>query len=424
MELNPFDGNLRNTYAVACYRAGDFAAAAREFEASDELAPGRYTAMNAYFLAMAHHRMGEFDVAHRWFRAANAWQRKQNVADWNRFQNEAANVLGIAAAADLVSVDAGGNEIDLLGLLLEANPDAAWAYVRRAVLWDQQGETEKAAEDRQQAARCFDQLIAYAPGEVYPYAARAVFREQNSETTGAIADWTEIIERRPDLASIWMRRGGLLAQLERYDEAANDFAEAVELDAKFFRPRYLLALTQLCIGDMPGYQHTCAAMVDTFLETDDMIEAKFTSWSCVLGTEAVDSYANVTRLAEKSVSMERKLKLGTLGAALYRAGRYDEALARLNQAEVLNSLTETSTDTSPAYRWYFLAMTHHCLGNTEKSRAFLHRALERTEQALASPPELEGGNWFRLATLRLLRDEAQSLTKNEQSVRTGNLLAK
>lgn len=424
VRLSPFDANLRSNLGAAYYRAGDFESALTELRMSEVLAPGRFTGFNGYFSSMAEHRLGNVDKSRRWYDVAIAWHQKLQQQSWHPFQVEASTLLGDLPLADALPPMTIRNELELYEMVLAADPKVASAHVALGRILMDRGDAEQAKDENAQAAKLFDLLIAEFPDEIAVYAARSNFQESKGRTRAAIADWTKIIQRRPDLNSAWMKRGGLYAGLEAYDDAARDFAEAIERDARFFRPRYLLALARLSAADMPGYRQTCSAMVDTFLETDDMPEAKFTAWSCVLGPEAVDNFANVIQLAERAVNIDRKLNLATLGAALYRAGRYDEALSRLNQAEVLNSLTETSTDTSPAYRWYFLAMTHRRLGNTEKYRAFLNRALERTEQALASPPELDDGNWFRLATLRLLRDEAQSLLTNDHGVRPTNLIAK
>jgi WD40 repeat protein len=58
-----------------------------------------------------------------------------------------------------------------------------------------------------------------------------------------------------------------------------------------------------------------------------------------------------------------------LGAALYRAGRYREAIATLRRND--------RPDTRPAAALAFLAMAHHRLGEEEQARAVLARLLDR-----------------------------------------------
>ena len=52
----------------------------------------------------------------------------------------------------------------------------------------------------------------------------------------------------------------------------------------------------------------------------------------------------------------------TLGVAYYRAGRYREAV------EVLRPNLERQEDTGLAFDLYFLAMSHHRLGETARAR--------------------------------------------------------
>src|SRR5262249_55218522 len=58
----------------------------------------------------------------------------------------------------------------------------------------------------------------------------------------------------------------------------------------------------------------------------------------------------------------------TLGIALYRAGRYDEAVQRLNESIALQKQGGTYRD------WLFLAMAHHRLGHADEARRGLDQA--------------------------------------------------
>ena len=71
-----------------------------------------------------------------------------------------------------------------------------------------------------------------------------------------------------------------------------------------------------------------------------------------------------------------------LGALLYRAGRYDEALDILGELEH-DSEADARSPSSPAYAWYFLAMTHQALGQAEQARDVLTRAEAWTRRALS-----------------------------------------
>ena len=62
----------------------------------------------------------------------------------------------------------------------------------------------------------------------------------------------------------------------------------------------------------------------------------------------------------------------TLGVAYYRAGRYREAV------DVLRPNLESQDDRSLAFDLYFLAMSHHCLGEAARARDYFDWAVRWT----------------------------------------------
>ena len=103
--------------------------------------------------------------------------------------------------------------------------------------------------------------------------------------------------------------------------------------------------------------------------------------------------------------------LNTLGAILFRAGRHDEAIARLTELDRRRETADGDVQSSPAYTWYFLAMAHQKAGNADQAREYLNKANQSTDKALAdeeNPPA-----WDRRATLELLRKEAEALLETD-----------
>jgi tetratricopeptide (TPR) repeat protein len=90
VELAPDEASCWNTLGVAHYRAGDWKAAVKALTKSEELSPGRYLAVNAYFLAMAHWQLGETGQAQEWYAKAVA-----RMGQHEGFRAEAAELLGI-----------------------------------------------------------------------------------------------------------------------------------------------------------------------------------------------------------------------------------------------------------------------------------------------------------------------------------------
>jgi tetratricopeptide (TPR) repeat protein len=85
-----------------------------------------------------------------------------------------------------------------------------------------------------------------------------------------------------------------------------------------------------------------------------------------------------------------------LGAALYRAGRYDEAIRGLEETIRLRGGQGHSSD------WSLLAMAHHRLGHREEARRCLDRSREHRPSAISDESFAGWDN-------RLLRSEAEAV---------------
>jgi tetratricopeptide (TPR) repeat protein len=90
------------------------------------------------------------------------------------------------------------------------------------------------------------------------------------------------------------------------------------------------------------------------------------------------------------------MHLNTLGAALYRAGRFQEAISRLEEG-----IRKRGGESSPQ-DWTFLALAHHQLGHHAEARASLDQF--RTYRPNESPERY----WEELE-IRLLRREAEAV---------------
>jgi Tfp pilus assembly protein PilF len=130
--------------------------------------------------------------------------------------------------------------------------------------------------------------------------------------------------------------------------------------------------------------------------------------ACVLAANAVPDPAIPVRMMKKVVK-ERPTAdmLFALGMAHYRAGQFDEALTRLNEAVSTDrSWTDITCVTGLA-----LAMVHHRLGHHEEARKSFDQTVERLERgalekwrAAHFPPH--EGDWV---TCVILHREAEAL---------------
>jgi tetratricopeptide (TPR) repeat protein len=97
VELAPQNGDYLNTLGVARYRVGDWEGAVGALTKSME-ARGDGDAMDWFFLALAHWRLGRKDEGRAWYERAVQWTEKNRPQDeeLSRFRAEAASLLGVA----------------------------------------------------------------------------------------------------------------------------------------------------------------------------------------------------------------------------------------------------------------------------------------------------------------------------------------
>jgi tetratricopeptide (TPR) repeat protein len=194
--------------------------------------------------------------------------------------------------------------------------------------------------------------------------------------------------------------------MKQWDKAMADYSKAIELDPNNANAHYRRALAHLGMGDTEGYRNRCAQMLEHFGQTQEAATAHWAAWTCALAIDAAEDFNHVVELAEFALEEDKTdQNLTALGAILYRAGRFDEAVQRLSgMASKWEQGEELPTQTSPAYTWFFLAMAHHQLGNADESQRYFELAAERAEEEMAGD-----AGWNRRLTLQLLRAEAESL---------------
>jgi hypothetical protein len=120
----------------------------------------------------------------------------------------------------------------------------------------------------------------------------------------------------------------------------------------------------------------------------------------VLVPDAVADREAPIRLAEAALARwsegEKSDVLDTLGAALYRAGRFEEAIRRLNEG------SQTRRGEGVPKRFAFLAMAHHRLGHQGDAKHWLDKLIA------SQVNEAAGSTWDEVET-RILRREAESV---------------
>ena len=134
---------------------------------------------------------------------------------------------------------------------------------------------------------------------------------------------------------------------------------------------------ELKLGDRAAYSSLCHAMLKRHSEVETPAEADFIARICALGPEATDDLKAAVDLAEFAVGRcarhDRPEFLCTLGAILYRAGRFPDALSRLEESVAAKHGRRAIRDR------LFLAMAQLRLGRAAESERTFDEATRRTD---------------------------------------------
>src|SRR5262249_2372501 len=135
----------------------------------------------------------------------------------------------------------------------------------------------------------------------------------------------------PGRAALHVRLARAHARLGHWDAAEENYARAAELGADSPMVWHALAVLQVHRGRLADYRRTCADLLRRFGATEDPRVARLIARTCVLAPDAVADFAPVLRLAEKRAAggADDFSPGDPLGAALYRAGRFEEAVQKL-----------------------------------------------------------------------------------------------
>jgi len=222
---------------------------------------------------------------------------------------------------------------------------------------------------------------------------------ERQQWDAAEAEFEAVVRAWPDITKFRLARGRFYLARSLPAKAASDFSEAVLLEPDELDIRRSQILTLLAAGDREGVRRAAFDLLDRFGRTTNPWQANNIAWFCTLAPGAVADPAIPVRMAEFALQVEpiqKYVVLHTLGATLYRAGRFEDAIRRLNEGIRLRGGTEEPFD------WPFLAMAHHRLGHHDEALRWLDRF--RHQQ----PSTLRDQFWDDFE-IRVLRSEAEAL---------------
>jgi len=175
-------------------------------------------------------------------------------------------------------------------------------------------------------------------------------------------------------------RGETFAKLGLWKEAAAEFRKAGELpddSVIWFHHAYAL----LRSGDQVGYRKICQQMLDEWSAGNEAHRLNWIARTCVLADGAVGDFSGPLNAAQKAFDMDRRQWgdhsgiLCVIGAAQYRAGKFDDAIQSCTRALGIARFKVE------VHNWLVLAMAHHRKGETGKAKEWWQKA----EQWFAQP---------------------------------------
>jgi tetratricopeptide (TPR) repeat protein len=265
----------------------------------------------------------------------------------------------------------------------------------------------------QHAVAAFTEALRLEESAVV-YLQRARTYIKMNEFDKALADYTEAIRLDPESTTAYNNRAVTYAKKGDFERALADYTEAIRLDPHDATVWREVAAARLAAGKVDAYRSTCSAILDRFAKTEKAEDAFSAAMTFALAPDAVRDWPKAIALAE--IAQRRDPKDPdyecALGAILFRAGRFEEAIRHLKEADRLAPPPGDSGGVLMAETWFFLSMAHHRFGHHEEAKKWLDKAVAWTDKILDD--EKKGTvavRWNRRLTLKLLREEAETLLK-------------
>ena len=212
---------------------------------------------------------------------------------------------------------------------------------------------------------------------------RAVIEQYNSHlepnavpAEDLVARHTERLKARPDDPDSLHQRGHALLRQQRFDQALADFSAASAL-----RPHdgHLRAYRGICLFNLKRYAPALDQLESAFQTDPETVRRSWAltrivnnvAWKLATGPKPQRDPALAARLAAFSVALApgEQVSLNTLGVALYRAGKFAEAITTLEKS------LDAGKGQFDAFDLFVLAMAHHRLGHAPKARTCYNRAV-------------------------------------------------
>lgn len=246
-----------------------------------------------------------------------------------------------------------------------------------------------------------------APSDVITWHAEAARAcEKSGSWIAALPHLDRLAELDPERLDLFGRRGRAYAEAGQWKRAAADFEKAASLAADKHQHWFRHGLVRLHLDERDAYKRVRAGMLDRFEFSRNLVSSQQAAWAGSLAPATQAEADRMVAAAERAVkdSPRNHAYLLALGAALYRARRYEDSVRTLDEAIKVWGKGDTPWD------WLFLAMAHHHLGATNLAKSNFDQAARWIEQKNVIGTEGTPSStlfWSDRLELSLLRREAE-----------------
>jgi WD40 repeat protein len=205
--------------------------------------------------------------------------------------------------------------------------------------------------------------------------------------SGALFNLEHVLRSRPNDTDARFRRGMVLAELDRWDEAARDFRHVVQKTPDRTEAWRALALAQRAAGQADASRQTCRRL----LAREHRKELFAVARCAVVLADGV----NDAKRLKPFLSLDDAV---TRGAVLFRSGRHDEAVQALQ-------------NTDDEVGLLFLALAEYGRGKRAQAQQALDKVRRSLIRSSAADPMLthRGMDWQKRLEVELLSGELQAL---------------
>jgi serine/threonine protein kinase/tetratricopeptide (TPR) repeat protein len=230
----------------------------------------------------------------------------------------------------------------------------------------------------------------------------------------AAADFARALELRPEDPKLWLARGVFFACRGKWEEASADYGRALALGLPE-RPGAhwtwcFHAQLRLYLGDAGDYRRLCGEMLRRFGLTGEPLAAQQLALTCFLAPGAVPDPGPALRLAEQALASDpySPWYLLTLGAARHRTGHPAEATLYLRWA-LKQHRPDPLQEVRTALCELLLSLAYHRLGQADEARLWLERGTRRMGEPARHANGSLSGDYVVWMMCQALRREAEAL---------------